>query len=244
MSDQTVSVAAVVRTCRSYAQSYRDDAHAHLSANPALSVELEAKAQAAEELASEFETTLLSATAHDLGTSLDALARQIDPDAFAGFDSMIQRLRAEGNDEVHAIKLARAAYDTAMDNARAEAANSLADDLDIPDGGEDAYGRGFLDACLWHEDRAQELDALEAQALLVPEKLKFHQRAQRHRLYAKVMREHLTEKLEHDRQAARAKHPHSDRYPGISATEPAIPLAVQAAFLKRRSDFISEDATD
>jgi hypothetical protein len=148
---------------------------------------------------------------------------------------MLDRLRGQGVDEGEAARSAQITYGPEMDEARRAARRALESERDA-DGDQSAYDRGFEDAILWHEERAREAENLAAQEQNGERKAKLRQRAERHRLYARHMRSHQAERI-----AALQRSASHQRQ--LDAQQQALPLEVQAAFLKR-TDNVAGEAFD
>ncbi len=193
-----------------------------------------AKAQAADEIAAHFrDGGEAMSPAHDV----EDVARQIDPRTYAAYDALVRRMIEEGKDEAYALRVAEATYGADLSEARAQAADSIAAALSA-DPAEAGYDKGLADAIAWHEGEALKADRMESIERTGERKAKYRQRASRHRLYAKRMKEDLEAAKEIERQRRRvdeeAKEPllPFGRH-GPDRKDEGIPLEVQRMFLRR-----------
>lgn len=193
MAQQTLSMKFIVELCEAKAMDFRTAAAREKpgsfssAKNRDKAIEFEAKAQALDQLIDDLVTGKFAVSTPKPAAHIEALARTIDPKAFADFDAMVIRLRSEGRDDAYVISAAEAIFGEAIQNAR-ELARVTVDNEDGPAAAEaDAYRRGIRDAIAWHEHHAREADTLEASEHLPDKKIKFRKRAARHRLYAKAM---------------------------------------------------------
>lgn len=184
---------------------------------------------------------------------VETLAREIDPDAFNSHEQMVARIIAEGHHTQYALDIAQATYGERMDAALDQACESVQNALGSPSEAI-GYDQGIEAAAQWHEQRAFEADRLEQLETVPQRKAKYAQRAKRHRLFAKQMREEFAEnkarKIERLAVQARAKHSQlkleldcpaaRDGRPRPSGAEEGIPLAVQMAFMKKGEVFDDE----
>lgn len=206
-----------------------------------------AKSNMAEELAKHFRAK--SAGHIRSSPEVETLAREIDPDAFRSYDAMVARILAEGRHEQFALDVAQATYGERMDLALDQACDSVKNALSSPS---DAigYDQGIEAAANWHDQRAFEADRLEQMETVPQRKAKYQQRAKRHRLYAKQLRQEFAEQkalqLERLRDnSAQAQLKLELATPEIASktgpeVEDGIPLAVQRAFLKKGEVFDDE----
>jgi hypothetical protein len=195
-----------------------------------------AKAQAADEIAAHFRDAGEGmAPAQDI----EDVARQIDPRLYAAYDAMVQRLLSEGADEGYAARAAEAAYGSELSEARAQAAESISNAIGA-DPADAGYDKGLADAIAWHESQAANAERLESVERTGERKGKYRQRANRHRLYAKRMREDLEAARSIERERRRLEDerkepmlPFGRRGALETKDEEGIPLEVQRRFLKK-----------
>lgn len=233
MNGRTVDLAYVVNHCELVGTEHKMLA---VKAGPRRNEHL-AMAQAADEIAAHF---------RDAGEGIappqevEQVARQIDPVLYAAYDAMVQRLLSEGADEGYAARAAEATYGAELAEARSQASESISSAMgaDPTDAG---YDKGLADAIAWHESQAANADRMESVEKTAERKGKYRQRAGRHRLYAKRMREDLEAARSLERERRRAdeerKEPMlpfakktSDR---PKSEEEGIPLEIQRRFLKK-----------
>lgn len=236
----TINLAKVVRTCRERAAEFKESAKRYSSShNKDLGTQYEGMALAAERLADEFEA--LAAPIIHPEHLIEERARTIDPTTFAHYDAMVLRLRGQGADEAQIRRAAKLTYGADIDTARSKASAALDAEAKAKDSDEIAYARGFEDAILWHEARARQAEVLEGTEMDAGRKAKLRVRIERHRLYAKQLREEL------DR-ARQAEKERTERAAAIDQGQQrlpldALPIEIQAAFLKR-TDNVAGEAFD
>jgi hypothetical protein len=233
MNGRTVDLSYVVNHCELMATEHKMLA---AQSGPRRNENL-AKAQAADEIAAHF---------RDAGEGVappqevEGVARQIDPKLYAAYDALMQRLLSEGADEGYAARVAEATYGSELADARAQAAESIANALGV-DPAEAGYDKGLSDAIAWHESQAATADRMESIEKTGERKGKYRQRANRHRLYAKRMREDLEAARSIDRERLRIDAERKEPMlpfgrqagPNVRKEEEGIPLEVQRMFLKK-----------
>jgi len=231
MNGRTVDLSYVVNHCELVATEHKMLA---AQAGPRRDENL-AKAQAADEIAAHF---------RDAGETMapaqqiEDVARQIDPRVYAAYDAMMQRLLSEGADEGYAARVAEATYGAELAEARAQAAESISNMIGA-DPADAGYDKGVADAIAWHESQAANAERMESVEKTGERKGKYRQRANRHRLYAKRMREDLEAARSLEKESRRIEEakepmlPFGSRGPGEAAKEEGIPLEIQRLFLKK-----------
>lgn len=233
MSARTVDLAYVVNHCELVATEHKMLA---AQSGPHRNENL-AKAQAADDIAAHFrEAGETQVPAQEVEDS----ARQIDPRTYAAYDALIRRLLSEGADESYAARVAEATYGAELAEARAQATESIANLMGI-DPADAGYDKGIADAIAWHESQAANNDRLESIEKIGERKAKFRQRANRHRLYARRMREDLEAARAIDRERRRLEQERTEpmlpfgRRPlgEASREDEGIPIEVQRRFLKK-----------
>lgn len=227
MSVRTVDLSYVVSHCELVSTEHKMLA---ARAGPRRDENL-AKAQAAEDIAAHFrdagETSVPAQQVEDS-------ARQIDPRTYAAYDALVRRLLSEGADEGYAARVAEATYAAELAEARSQAHESIANLASI-DPVDAAYDKGLADAVAWHESQALNADRLEAIERVGQRKDKYRQRANRHRLYARRMREDLD--AARAIAAARTAAGRDDQpllpFGSRTRDDEGIPLEVQRMFLRK-----------
>lgn len=233
MNGRTVDLSYVVNHCELMATEHKMLA---AQSGPRRNENL-AKAQAADEIAAHF---------RDAGEGIapaqevEEVARQIDPKLYAAYDALMQRLLSEGADEGYANRVANATYGSELADARTQAAESIAAALGV-DPVEAGYDKGISDAIAWHESQAAEAERMGSVEKSGERKGKYRERASRHRLYAKRMREDLEAARMIDRERRRLDEERKEPMLPFGRRseaethkeEEGIPLEVQRRFLKK-----------
>lgn len=177
---------------------------------------------------------MAGAASNDPATAekIDLLARELDPQAFTDYEAMIHRLRQENHDDGYALQKALSIYGDAMEAAREKARDNLAN-TEEEDQSLSEYTRGIEDAIHWHEIRAREAELQEARETLPARKVKYRQRSERHRLYARKMREDLSEMVQQRARASKMADKNAARQASLPLQESGIPLEIQQAHLRK-----------
>lgn len=246
MTQQTHNIRAIAEICQARALEYRRlAAHEQKTAFGSAkdhdkALEFEAKAQALEQLASDLIAGRLYEAPSEKSSEIDDLAREIAPDTFANYEAMLQRLRDQGCDDGHAIRSANAVYGAEIEAAQEIARRSYGNTSQEAGSDDAGYDLGFLDAAMWHEQKAKDAELQESRESIPARKVKFRQRAERHRLYARMLRSDL-ETLKKARRSQIIKRlRQSSSQKELALGDSHIPLEVQYAFLKRNGDLPDE----
>lgn len=246
MTPAAMNIKAIANICQARALEFRRlAAHERKTAfNSAKdhdkALEFEAKAQALEQLASDLIAGRISDSSGEQAIEIDDLAREIAPDSFANYEAMLQRLRNQGYDDGQAIRSANAVYGAELENAQEIARRSIGA-VNTASAGEDSgYDLGFLDAAEWHEMKARDAELAEAREPLPERKLKFRQRADRHRLYARLMRKDLEAIRQQRRNQIIEGLRQSNQQQELALGDAEIPMEVQYAFYKKSGDLPGE----
>jgi hypothetical protein len=239
MTQQSLSIKAIAEICQARALEFRRQAaHERKTAFGSAkdhdkALEFEAKAQALEQLASDLIAGRLSESPVEQTAEIDDLARQIAPEAHANYDAMLLRLRNQGSDDGHAIRAANAVYGAELEAAQEIARKSIANASSQLSDEDQGYDCGFLAAAEWHDQKAIEAEMLADREPVADRKLKFRKRAERHRLYSRLLRKDLEKLREGRRNAIIEGLRQSVQQPELPLGEGGIPIEVQLAFLKK-----------
>lgn len=219
--------------CRTRASEYRRRASRDNA------TENQSKAQALEQLANDLLSGQYAGSINALHANPDELAREIAPQAFADYEAMINRLRSQGYDEGHAIRSAQAVYGAEIEKAK-ELAEQSAANFSAASTENSQFELGYLAAAEWHEQKAKDAEILANKEPVPERRAKLRQRAERHKLYARTLRQDFEvvkaqrrqQIIENLRQAGLQKE--------LPFGESGLSLEVQYAFLKRKGDLPDE----
>ena len=204
-----------------------------------------AKSTMADEIAGHFRN--LSSDRIKPSAEVDELARQIDPDTFGRHESMVRRLVSEGADESYALRVAEETYGELLAEAREKASQSIQTDIAMPADTMQDFASGINAVVTWHEHRALISETAASHEKVEKRKTKFLARAQRHRLYAKHIRQDFEAQMAiRGNVRERAKDPTQPDLPFIRSSrgpkpeEEGIPIEIQRAFMKKSEVFDDE----
>lgn len=237
MTGKSISLDYVVSQCSEYAfQQQLAASRTSRTKEPDKHTALLGRADAGTYLADFFRNADLADHLH-ANPEVENLAREIDPDAFASYDAMIARLKNEGSDHSYAMHVAEAAYGERLETARSKASESI-ETAGADSESFDAFTQGLEAAIAWHESQAIQADAMERRETVRERKIKFNQRAQRHRLYAKHIRHDLVDQRRAEREASRSDDRSQPSLPLLAPTQSRddgdhIPIEVQMRYLKK-----------
>lgn len=233
MATSALKIEAAIALCKRRADEYRDTAKRYAAShNRELQLQYEGMALAADRLADEMaqqDRRHRNIPDHEI----EALARDIDGSSFARFEAMVARLKSAGQDDFAAQRSAEQTYGPALAQARQRARNEL-EEQDDEAIDEHAYGMGFDIAVRWHEEMARHSEMLESQEKDGHRKAVLHQRAERHKLYARQLREVF------EAEKRNMNHP---KRRNADNKQHDLPLEVQMMFLKR-TDNVAGEAFD
>lgn len=230
-SIQQIPTGEIVEFCRQQADKHKLDAAS--APSKALHDEYVARAMMAEFIAEHFNEL---STHQDLSDpEVQNLAREISPAVFETYDSMITRLCHEGHDPAYARRIAMDTYGEQITSALEQASAAISAENSASQNF-DAYSRGFEDAILWHVSQATEADRLAKRENTPPRQAKFLTIAKRHRAYADHLRTDLAAKRDTRIKEQSPKLENGSQLPtriSRGPKEEGVPLAVQAAFMKK-----------